>query len=113
MAARSLLLGQFSTRAVRASLCTTPSPRPNFEHRPRNCPQCRMAAFPTFISLAFNLCVRLCDRVFSVSRYSKPDVERNGRESGQVLLARFHIYENAVTGTLSHNAAICALAYGR
>jgi len=36
--------------------------------------------------------MRLCDRVFFVSRHSKPD----GRESGQMFLGRFHIYENAV-----------------
>jgi hypothetical protein len=54
------------------------------------------SGFPhIYFPLAFNLFVRLCDRVFFVSRYSKPDGEGNGRESGQVLLGRFHIYENA------------------
>jgi hypothetical protein len=49
-----------------------------------------------YFPLAFNLFVRLCDRIFFVSRYSKPDGERNGRESGQMLLGRFQIDANAV-----------------
>ena len=65
-----------------------------------------------YFSLAFNLFVRLCDRVFFVSRYSKPDGERNGRESGQVLLGRFHIYENAVYQDLAKLGLILITPHG-
>lgn len=58
-----------------------------------------------YFPLGFNLFVRPCDRVFFVSRYSKPDGEHNGRESGQVLLGRFRIYEDAVYRDLSESGA--------
>jgi len=50
-----------------------------------------------YFPLGFNLFVCLCDRVFFVSRYSKPDGEHDGRESGQVLLDR----STSITGGIN------------
>src|SRR5260221_378764 len=86
MVARSLLLGQCSPRAIRAFPCTTPAPQPDFARLPRNCPECRTAAFPTSILTSFS--IGLCAPAtasfcFPIILNPMVDVQSGNRTSGQ------------------------------